>query len=122
MLNMKKATYGLCATVMFLLVVLCGVIISIPAFAVSGKKPSAFSEYENKEISGVELSGRGILERIDKDVCVIADVLRPFAPFVSYYSAQNGSVIYRSKFTAGTFVGYRINSKREIIELYLFGE
>jgi hypothetical protein len=122
MLDMKKTTYGLCATVMFLLVVLCEVIISIPAFADSGKNPAAFSEYENKEISGVELSGRGILERIDKDVCVIADVLRPFAPFVSYYSAQNGSVIYRSKFTAGTFVGYRINSKREIIELYLFGE
>ena len=122
MLDMKKKTYRLCATAMFLSVVFCGIIISTPAFAVSGKKPAAFSEYENKEINGVELSGRGILERIDKDVCVIADVLRPFAPFVSYYSAQNGSVIYRSKFTAGTFVGYRINSKREIIELYLFGE
>ena len=87
-----------------------------------GKKTSSYSEFEDKEITGVELSGRGILERIDKDVCVIADVLRPFAPFVSYYSAQNGSVIYRSKFTAGKFVGYPINSKREIIELYLFGE
>ena len=122
MLDMKTTTHRLCATAMFLLIVLCGIIISIPVFADRGKKPSAFSEYENKEINEVELSGRGILERIDKDVCVIADVLRPFAPFVSYYSAQNGSVIYRSKFTAGMFVGYRINSKREIIELYLFGE
>jgi hypothetical protein len=117
-----KAKHKLFAITMTLLVGLCGIIISTPAFAERGKKTSPYTEYENKEIKGVELDGRGILERIDKDVCVIADVLRPFAQFVSYYSAQDGSVIYRSKFTAGTFVGYRINSKREIIELYLFGE
>ena len=117
-----KTTHKLYSTTVILLVVLCGIIISTPAFADRGKNTSPYSDYENKEIKGVELDGRGLLERIDKDVCVIADVLRPFAQFVSYYSAQDGSVIYRSKFTAGTFVGYRINSKREIIELYLFGE
>jgi hypothetical protein len=92
------------------------------ADAAGSKNVSRYKEYENKEISGVKLDGRGILERLEKDVCVIGDVLRPFAPFVSYYSALNKSVIYRSKFTPGSFVGYRINSKREIIELYLFGD
>ncbi|MEJ2474676.1 MAG: hypothetical protein P8Y74_12430 [Desulfobacterales bacterium] len=117
-----KTEHKLFAITMILLVGLCAIIISTPAFADRGKKTSPYSEYENKEIKGVELDGRGILARIDKEVCVIEDVLHPFARFVSYYSAQDGSVIYRSKFTAGTFVGYRINSKREIIELYLFGE
>ena len=117
-----KTTPKLYATTIILLVGLCGIIISTPAFADRGKKTSPYSEYENKEIKGVELDGRGILARIDKEACVIEDVLHPFARFVSWYSAQDGSVIYRSKFTAGTFVGYRINSKREIIELYLFGE
>jgi hypothetical protein len=117
-----KMTHKLFATTTILLVLLFGIGISAPAHADRGKKALPFSEFEDKEINGVELDGRGILERIDKDVCVIADVLRPFAPFVSYYSAQNGTVIYRSKFIPGKFVGYRINSKREIIELYLFGE
>jgi hypothetical protein len=117
-----KREHNLFAMLMILLAVLCVIDISTPAFAERAKNTSLYSEYENKEIKGVELDGRGILERIDKDVCVIADVLRPFARFVSYYSAQDGSVIYRSKFTPGTFVGYRINAKREIIELYLFGE
>jgi hypothetical protein len=117
-----KTEHKLFAITMILLVGLCAIIISTPAFADRGKKTSPYSEYENKEIKGVELDGRGILARIDKEVCVIEDVLHPFARFVSWYSAQDGSVIYSSKFTPGTFVGYRINSKREIIELYLFGE
>ena len=117
-----KTEHKLFAITMILLVGLCGIIISTPAFADRGKKTSPYSEYENKEIKGVELDGRGILARIDKEACVIEDVLQPFAQFVSYYSAQDGSVIYRSKFTPGTFVGYRINAKREIIELYLFGK
>jgi hypothetical protein len=117
-----KTKHKLLAITMILSVVLFGINISTPAYAERGKNASPYSEYENKEIKGVELDGRGILERIDKDVCVIADVLRPFAQFVSYYSAQDGSVIYRSNFTSGTFVGYRINSKREIIELYLFSD
>jgi hypothetical protein len=95
---------------------------SNPVDASGIKNLSRYKEYEDKEISGVVLDGRGILERIENDVCVIGDVLRPFAPFVSYYSAKTKSVIYRSKFTPGKFVGYRINTKREIIELYLFGE
>lgn len=121
MLNLKM-TQKLFATTTILLVLICGIGISVPVHADRGKKALPYSEFEDKEISGVELNGRGILERIDKDVCVIADVLRPFSQFVSYYSAQNGTVIYRSKFIPGKFVGYRINLKREIIELWLFGE
>jgi hypothetical protein len=117
-----KTTHKSLAGTLILMILLFGSGISSSAFADRGRKSLPFSEYENKEINGVELSGRGILERIDKDVCVIADVLRPFAQFVSYYSAQDGSVIYRTKFTPGMFVGFRINAKREIIELYLFGE
>jgi hypothetical protein len=104
------------------LVVFFGAVISAPALADRGKKTPPYSEYEDKQINGVELDGRGLLERIEKDVCVISDVLRPFARFVSYYSAQDGTVIYSSKFTPGKFVGYRMNSKREITELWLFGE
>ncbi|MHC4457965.1 MAG: hypothetical protein ACYS0I_12945 [Planctomycetota bacterium] len=62
---------------------------------------------------------RGWIERIEEDLVVIADVLRPLSPFVTYHSGITGLEASASEFRPGTFVGYRLNSERVIIALWL---
>lgn len=65
------------------------------------------------------LHGRGPIDRIENDLIVITDVLRPIAPVVTYQSAITGLAASPSEFRPGVFVGFRLNSKREIIALWL---
>ena len=74
------------------------------------------------DLDGMILDGRGWIERIEEDLVVIADVLRPLSPYVTYHSGINGLEASASEFRPGTFVGYRLNSEREIIALWLLEE
>ncbi len=65
------------------------------------------------------LDGRGWIERIEEDLVVIADVLRPLSPFITYHSGITGLEASASEFRPGTFVGYRLNFEKEIIALWL---
>jgi hypothetical protein len=78
------------------------------------------SKYTNSD--GMILDGRGWIERIEEDLVVIADVLRLLSPFVTYHSGVTGLNASASEFRPGTFVGYRLNSEREIIALWLLEE
>ena len=71
------------------------------------------------DLDGMIPDGRGWIERIEEDLVVIADVLRPLSPFVTYHSGINGLYASASEFRPGTFVGYSLNSEREIIALWL---
>ena len=71
---------------------------------------------------GMILHGRGPIDRIGDDVMVITDVLRMISPAVTYHSAKTGSSASPSEFKVGTFVGFRLNDKRAIIELWLLDE
>jgi hypothetical protein len=66
------------------------------------------------------LDGCGLVERIEIDRIVILDVLWPLTNFVNYYSIKNGEFLHPSQFEVGSFVGFRINTDREIIAMYLF--
>jgi hypothetical protein len=61
----------------------------------------------------------GWIERIEEDLVVIADVLRPLSPFATYHSGITGLEASPWEFRPGTFVGYRLNSEKEIIALWL---
>ena len=74
------------------------------------------------DLDGMILDGRGWIERIEEDLVVIADVLRPLSPFVIYHSGLTGLEASPWEFRPGTFVGYRLNSEREIIALWLLDE
>ncbi len=74
------------------------------------------------DLDGMILDGRGWIQRIEEDLVVIADVLRPLSPFVTYHSGITGLEASASEFRSGTFVGYRLNSEKEIIALWLLEE
>ncbi len=74
------------------------------------------------DLDGMILDGRGWIQRIEEDLVVIADVLRPLSPFVTYHSGITGLEASASEFRTGTFVGYRLNSEKEIIALWLLEE
>jgi hypothetical protein len=71
------------------------------------------------DLDGMILDGRGWIDRIEKDLIVIADVLRPLSPFVTYHSGITGLEASSSEFRPGTFVGFQLNSEKEIIALWL---
>ena len=77
-------------------------------------------DYLEKTIEKHSLDGWGVIGRIDQGVALIDDTLLSLSSFVSYYSADTGSVISPYEFKPGRCVGIRINDKREIIELWLF--
>ncbi len=74
------------------------------------------------DLDGMILDGRGWIQRIEEDLVVIADVLRPLSPFVTYHSGITGLEASASEFRPGTFVGFQLNSEREIIALWLLEE
>jgi hypothetical protein len=79
----------------------------------------AFGEGFAGDLDGMILDGRGWIERIEEDLVVIADVLRPLSPFATYHSGITGLEASPWEFRPGTFVGYRLNSEKEIIALWL---
>ncbi len=50
---------------------------------------------------------------------IIDDFLMPISPSVEYYSQSDGLPAFPEEFSIGTFVGFRLNAKKEIIELWL---
>ena len=71
--------------------------------------------------SGKELiiHGRGTIDWIKEGELIINDTLMPILPSVEYFSQSNGLPAFPEEFQAGTSVGYRLNEKKEIIELWL---
>ncbi|MEA1969491.1 MAG: hypothetical protein U9N77_14885 [Thermodesulfobacteriota bacterium] len=84
------------------------------------KKPVSSVKYEEL------FNGRGIIHRVGKDevgkkIIVIDDRLFYFDAVTKYYSLK-GSVIPGTKFYKGKTVGYVLNDKKEITQLYMIDE
>ena len=71
--------------------------------------------------SGKELiiHGTGTIDWIKEGELIIQDSLMPISPSVEYYSQSNGLPEFPGEFQVGVFVGFRLNEKKEIIELWL---
>jgi len=69
------------------------------------------------------IHGRGILQRIaeDENAMVIGDIILPLLPETKYFQFD-GTPIKRSAFKVGMLVAYRLNDKRQIIELWDLGK
>ena len=76
---------------------------------------------ETLTASGKELiiHGRGTIDWIIEGELIIEDTLMPISPSVEYFSQSNGLPAFPEEFQAGVFVGFRLNEKKEIIELWL---
>ncbi len=61
----------------------------------------------------------GVIERVESDFMVISDATRRLAPSVRYSSEFDGPGESPLQFKVGTLVGFRINEKREIYEMWL---
>ena len=71
---------------------------------------------EEKEIV---IHGYGQINRIGEGVMLLDDLRMWISPSVGYYYQSNGLPAFPEDFSVGTFVGFRVNEKREIIELWL---
>jgi hypothetical protein len=76
---------------------------------------------ETLTASGKELiiHGRGTIDWIKEGELIIEDTLMPISPSVDYFSQSNGLPAFPEEFQAGVFVGFRLDEKKEIIELWL---
>ena len=76
---------------------------------------------ETLTASGKELiiHGRGTIDWIKEGELLIEDTLMPISHSVEYFSQSNGLPEFPEEFQAGVFVGFRLNEKKEIIELWL---
>ncbi len=76
---------------------------------------------ETLTASGKELiiHGRGTIDWIKESELLIEDTLMPISPSVEYFSQSNGLPAFPEEFQAGVFVGFRLDEKKEIIELWL---
>ena len=61
----------------------------------------------------------GTIYWIKEGELIIDDFLMPISPSVEYYSQSDGLPAFPEEFSIGTFVGFRLNAKKEIIELWL---
>lgn len=88
-------------------------------------------DFMSEEVSksgkrNVIFHGQGTIDRFGKDdagknIIIVDDLLIYFAPNVNYYSSE-GSLMSSSQFQAGKNVGYLINNKNEITDLYIIRE
>ena len=62
--------------------------------------------------------GTGSIDRIAKDEIVINDCWYGFSPFVKFATPKRKHAA-RSQFRPGHFVGYMVNSEKQIISLWL---
>ena len=67
----------------------------------------------------IVIHGYGQINRIGEGDMLIDDLLMWISPSVEYYSQSSGLPAFPEEFSVGTFVGFRVNEKREIIELWL---
>jgi len=68
------------------------------------------------------IHGLGIIGRIGKNEMVISDILLAVSPAITYYSEKIGYDVSLSNFKVGSLAGFRLNSEREIIELWLLDQ
>ncbi len=68
------------------------------------------------------MHGIGTIAWIKEGELVIDDFLTPISPSVEYYSQSDGLPAFPEEFIIGTFVGFRLNEKNEIIELWLIND
>jgi hypothetical protein len=61
----------------------------------------------------------GTIHRVGDGVMVISDVTRRLAPAVRYLSGFMGPEKSPQAFKDGAYVGFRLNDKREIAEIWL---
>lgn len=71
--------------------------------------------------SGKEMiiHGSGTITWIQEGELTINDTLLPISPSIEYFFQSNGLPAFPEEFQVGTFVGFRLNDKKEIIELWL---
>ena len=67
----------------------------------------------------IVIHGYGQINRIGEGVMLLDDLQMWISPSVEYYSQSNGLPAFPEEFSVGAFVGYRVNEKSEIIELWL---
>ena len=65
------------------------------------------------------IHGSGTIYWIEGSELIINDTLMPISPSVEYYSQSDGLPAFPEEFRVETFVGFRLNAKKEIIELWL---
>ena len=65
------------------------------------------------------INGKGTIDWIKEGELIINDTLLPISPSVEYYSRSSGLPAFPEEFQVGAFVGFRLNEKKEIIELWL---
>ncbi len=68
------------------------------------------------------IHGSGTINWIKEGELIIYDTLMPISPSVEYYSESDGLPAFPGEFRVGTFAGFRLNAKKEIIELWLLNE
>jgi len=76
---------------------------------------------ETLTIGGKEIviHGYGQINRIGEGDMLIDDLRMWISPSVEYFSLSNGLPAFPEEFSIGTFIGFRVNERREIIELWL---
>jgi hypothetical protein len=62
---------------------------------------------------------QGLIERIEDQAMVISDTTKRLSPSVKYRSKYEYIDASPLKFQVGSFVGFELNEKREIIEIWL---
>lgn len=63
------------------------------------------------------INGRGFIGRIGQNEMVIGDMLFPILNATQYFRVDGTPAKY-SEFSVGSYVGFRLNNAREIIELW----
>jgi hypothetical protein len=71
---------------------------------------------DGSSIPGIVRNGR--IDEITNKGIIMGDIYRPFSSSV-FFLSENGNSISRSRFKAGTMVGIRMNSKKEIIVMWI---
>ncbi len=67
----------------------------------------------------IVIHGYGHIKRIEEGEMLIDDLRMWISPSVEYYSLSNGLPAFPEDFSVGTFVGFRLNENKVIIELWL---
>lgn len=112
----ERITHALLATVAVLLIVGLG----LPG-AVCHAKKVAKGEWAFPDHYPKKFDREGYIDSIEKDGIVIDDCSYGFSPFVTF-STPTRIHASRSQFRPGDLVGYIVNQKKQIEELYLLSK
>jgi hypothetical protein len=70
---------------------------------------------------GIAGTRNGFIERIGEDgkIVVISDATKRLAAEARFYRKAHGTAISLSEFQVGTYVGYTVNDKAEIVMMWI---